>query len=247
MATRTIARLYDSYADASAAVRDLQEAGFPHDDISLIARGGGQDRPAEVAPERDGGQAGAAEGAGTGAAIGTLVGGGAGLLAGIGALAIPGLGPVVAAGWLVAAITGAGIGAATGGVIGALVQAGIGEEHAHVYAEGLRRGGNLVTVRTDHVRMAEAERILDRHTPVDIEARGREYRAGGWTRYDEAAAPVPGVEGPADAKPPRPAEDATDVAGLPHGTGIGRDRADDLAPPSLSDRPDAQPDHPPRI
>ena len=39
MANRTIARLFDSYSDATAAVRDLEAAGFKHDDISLLARG----------------------------------------------------------------------------------------------------------------------------------------------------------------------------------------------------------------
>jgi hypothetical protein len=184
MATRTIARMFDSYTDASTAVRALEAAGFSHDDVSLVAR-----RPEETAGTT--GTTEAAEsgaGAGTGATIGTLIGGGAGLLAGLGALAIPGLGPVIAAGWLVAALTGAGVGAAAGGLLGGLVGAGIGDEHAHAYAEGVRRGGNLVTVRAEEARIAEAEQILDSHNPVDIEARASEYRAGGWTGYDENAA-----------------------------------------------------------
>ena len=63
-----------------------------------------------------------------------------------------GLGPIVAAGWLVAALTGAGVGAAAGGLLGALTGSGLSEEESHVYAEGVRRGGNLVTVRTDDSR-----------------------------------------------------------------------------------------------
>ena len=95
MATRTIARLFDSYADASAAVRDLEAAGFSPDDVSLIAN-----RDAATADRTE--EGGTTSGAGTGATLGGLVGGGAGLLAGIGALAIPGFGPVVAVGWLTA-------------------------------------------------------------------------------------------------------------------------------------------------
>jgi hypothetical protein len=83
-------------------------------------------------------------GAETGAGVGTAVGGAAGLLAGLGLLAIPGVGPVVAAGWLVATAVGAVAGAATGGLIGGLTGAGVSEDDAHVYAEGVRRGGSLV-------------------------------------------------------------------------------------------------------
>lgn len=192
MNSRTVARLFDSYSDAAAAVRDLEAAGFSHDDVSLIAnRPEGDDTSA--ADTNGVGETGAGTGAGTGATLGTIVGGGAGLLAGIGALAIPGLGPIVAAGWLVAAVTGAGAGAAAGGLLGALTQAGVGEEHANVYAEGVRRGGNLVTVRTDESRAAEAEAIMARHNAVDTDTRGANYREGGWSRYDENAGPYAGT------------------------------------------------------
>jgi hypothetical protein len=35
---RTVTRLYDSYAVAQAVVRDLENAGVPHDDLSIIAQ-----------------------------------------------------------------------------------------------------------------------------------------------------------------------------------------------------------------
>lgn len=126
-------------------------------------------------------------GAGTGATVGTIIGGGAGLLAGLGMLAIPGVGPIVAAGWLIATLAGAGVGAATGGLLGSLVGAGVPEEHAHVYAEGVRRGGTLVTVRTEDNQRNLVEQILNRYSPVDPDARAAEYRAGGWSRFDESA------------------------------------------------------------
>lgn len=126
-------------------------------------------------------------GAGTGATIGTILGGGAGLLAGLGLLAIPGVGPIVAAGWLIATLTGAGIGAAGGGILGGLVGAGVPEEEAHVYAEGVRRGGTLITVRADDSQRGMVEQILDRYSPVDVNTRAAEYRAGGWSRFDENA------------------------------------------------------------
>ena len=76
------------------------------------------------------------------------MGGAAGLLAGLGLLAIPGIGPVVAAGWLAATAAGAAAGGATGGIIGALSRSpASAKTKPHVYAEGVRRGGTLVTVR----------------------------------------------------------------------------------------------------
>src|SRR4051794_9535083 len=190
MATRTIARLFDSYSDASSAVRDLEAAGFQRDDISLIANRGDEGTTTTTTgdtTEETG------SGAGTGATLGTLVGGGAGLLAGLGALAIPGLGPIVAAGWLVATLTGAGVGAAAGGLLGALTGSGLSEEESHVYAEGVRRGGNLVTVRTDDSRTTEVEAIMQRHNAAETEERAASYRAGGWSRYDETAEPASGL------------------------------------------------------
>ncbi|MFC7540541.1 hypothetical protein ACFQU2_15130 [Siccirubricoccus deserti] len=163
-----------------------------------------------------------------------MVGGGAGLLAGIGALAIPGLGPIVAAGWLVAALTGAGVGAAAGGLLGALTEAGVGDEHAHVYAEGVRRGGNLVTLRTDDSRATEAEAILARHNAVDAEERGASYRSGGWTGYDEAATPASGLGTAAGV--------GTTTAAAQMGTRTGMGSRTDAA---LGSPPDGTPGNPP--
>jgi hypothetical protein len=130
---------------------------------------------------------GASTGGGTGASVGTLLGGGAGLMAGLGALAIPGIGPIVAAGWLVATLAGAGIGAAAGGLLGSLAGAGVSEADAHTYAEGVRRGGNLVTVRADEGMAARVNAVLDGRTPVDPTARRAEYEQAGWKGFDPAA------------------------------------------------------------
>ena len=156
---------------------------MPHNDICIVAI----TRDDHHAADRDGD---AGTGAATGATAGALIGGGAGLLAGIGALAIPGIGPVVAAGWLVStlagAVTGGAAGAATGGLIGSLTNSGVPEREAHVYAEGVRRGGSLVTVRTDDARAVEVERIMDRRS-IDWAERDRSYRSEGWERFDPDA------------------------------------------------------------
>jgi hypothetical protein len=48
---------------------------------------------------------------------------------------------------LASALAGAVAGGAAGGVVGALIEAGISENDAAGYAEGVRRGGSLVTIR----------------------------------------------------------------------------------------------------
>lgn len=143
---RTVTGLFDDYDDASAAVSELERAGVPSSDISIV--GSNADRR-----HGEDSDSNAAEGAGTGAGIGALVGGAGGLLTGLGLMAIPGVGPVVAAGWLAATAVGAAGGAVAGGaagrLIGAMTRSGVSEEDANLYAEGVRRGGTLVTARVE--------------------------------------------------------------------------------------------------
>jgi hypothetical protein len=106
-------------------------------------------------------------------------------------MAIPGVGPVVAAGWLAStaagALAGAAVGGAAGGLIGSLTDAGVPERDAHVYAEGVRRGGTLVTARVDDAKAASAQMVLDRNKAVNLNERGETYRSTGWTSFDPAA------------------------------------------------------------
>jgi hypothetical protein len=94
--------------------------------------------------------------------VGAAVGGTAGLLAGLGLMAIPGVGPVVAAGWLVSTLAGAAAGGVAGSVVGALTQAGISKEDADIYAEGLRRGGAVVSARVTDADAPRLQAIMDR-------------------------------------------------------------------------------------
>lgn len=184
--SKTITRLFDNYSDATAAVRELETLGVPHSDISIVAN--------NIHGEHAGHDHDGVDDHGDvtrGTSTGAVLGGAGGLLAGLGLLAIPGLGPIVAAGWLAATAVGAGIGAAggaaTGSIVGALKNAGHTEEEAHVYSEGVRRGGTLVSAKVADADVVRSEAVLDRNQPVDTAARGTAYRDSGWDGFDETA------------------------------------------------------------
>jgi hypothetical protein len=176
---KTLSKVFDTYGQARQAVTDLEAAGIPHSEISLVAN---KHVSAEYDDVKESGLA-------TGAGVGAALGGGAGLLAGLGLLAIPGIGPVVAAGWLASTALGAAAGAAAGGLLGALTDAGVSREDAEVYSEAVRRGGTLVTVRADDRDASRVEAILARHSPIDPVTRRADYRRAGWTGYDPNAEP----------------------------------------------------------
>jgi len=189
--TTPITRLFDDRTAAIEAVRKLEAAGLQSSEISMVSSNADNwysgDRSTSVDRDRDGVDD-RAEAAGTDAGVGTAIGGAAGLLAGLGILAIPGLCPVVAAGWLASTVAGMAVGAATGGLIGALTQLGVPEEEAHAYAEGVRRGGTLVTARVPDNARARYEQILN-SSSVNITDRAAEYRKTGWSKFDPSAQP----------------------------------------------------------
>ncbi|MGX5829921.1 general stress protein [Mesorhizobium sp. 43Arga] len=179
---RTVTGLFDNYDDASHAVGELEATGIPHSDISIVANNA--DKQHDIDTSR------AADSAAGGAGLGAVVGGAGGLLTGLGLMAIPGVGPVVAAGWLAAtavgAVGGAVVGGAAGGIVGALTDSGVSEDDAHVYAEGVRRGGTLVTARVDNQHVVDAQRILGQQS-VNLAERRADYEAAGWTGFDPGA------------------------------------------------------------
>jgi hypothetical protein len=177
---QTITYIYDDASLARQAVNALEAAGFSSDEISVVRQNDDTDW---VSGEGDS----VADGATTGATVGVAAGAGAGLLASLGLIAIPGIGPLVAAGVLATTLATAAAGAVGGGLLGALVDYGVSEEEAPIYAENLRRGGTLVSVRTSDSRARDAELILQRYSPVDVSQRGEAYRNEGWTGYDPDA------------------------------------------------------------
>jgi hypothetical protein len=192
---QTITKVYLNYENALHAVKELEAIGIPTSDISLLASkdvisGYDQSHSGEdIYDETE---------AGPGAGMGAVIGGAAGLLTGLGLLTIPGLGPVVAAGWLATTTIGAVAGGAAGGIIGSLIDAGVPEDHAHVYTEAVRRGGTMVTVKAQDENIPQIQKILSNFVPIDPAERGATYRQMGWTEFDPEAGPYESTRKAAD-------------------------------------------------
>jgi uncharacterized protein (TIGR02271 family) len=180
---KTVVGLFDDRAAAQEAVRELMNERFTADQISLMSKKPDGEGVKVEYVEEDGREQieDMAKGAGTGAAIG----GAAGLLLSLTALAIPGIGPVLAAGPLAALIAGAGVGAATGGLVKGLTRLGVEDDDAHTFAEGLKRGGTLVSVETGDHRADRAVAVMKRLGAVEIDKRAAEWREQGWQGFGE--------------------------------------------------------------
>jgi hypothetical protein len=170
-ATQAIAGFFHTREEGEAAEKALLSSGFTRDEVSFVAGDtSGHKIPAVGPLETTGAESEAAGDA--------LIGGMVGLAAGMVAVVLPGIGPLVAAGplagTLAGAIGGLGLGAAAGGVIGLLRDHGISEEEAQFFAEGVKRGGSLVTVRSGEDRLDQARKILERHGAIDTESLSQE-------------------------------------------------------------------------
>ena len=66
-------------------------------------------------------------------------------------------------------------------------------EDRYAYAEGLRRGGFVVSVRTEETGYERVLEILDREGAVDLDKKEASWRGEGWTGYsdEEVAASAP--------------------------------------------------------
>lgn len=188
----TVAGLFKDIADAQALMADLQRGGFPRDSISLITNAQTLDAPPDTGPAFGEDEINEDKSTGTAAraVAGGVLGGTAGVLAAAAALAVPGIGLALAVGPAMTILGGAVAGALGGGVIGALTRVGIPEEHAHIYAEGVRRGLTLVTVTGTDAQAARAVRLMHAHQAMDIEEHAGEWRKRGWAGFDVQAPPL---------------------------------------------------------
>jgi hypothetical protein len=163
---KTVIGILENPSAAQQAVDELLKSGFERRDIGLIS----SDIMREAAT--------AATGASKGMAFGAL----AGMLLSAATMMIPGLGPILVAGPGLTLLGGTTLGALAGGIVGALKARGVPEEQANFYAEGVRRGGTLITVNAKTDALAErAIQILKSHGAVDIEQRVADWKRFGWT------------------------------------------------------------------
>jgi len=165
--TEAIAGFFRTIPEGEKARQELLSAGFRDDEVSFLT---GDTRGHETPAVGPVAETGSQDEAPRDAWIGGVVG----LAAGMVAIAIPGIGPFLAAGPLATTLAGAvggmTVGAATGGVIGLLRDHGISEEEAEFYAEGVKRGGALVTIHgIPDDRADEARKILSRNGALDTE------------------------------------------------------------------------------
>lgn len=162
--TEAVAGFFRTREQGEAARQALLDGGFTTEEVGFVAG----DTRGHTTPK-----IGTVEsvGAENEAPQDALLGGMAGLALGMIAVVIPGLGPLIAAGPLAGAIGGATLGATAGGVVGLLRDHGISEDEAQFYAEGVKRGGALVTVHgVAENRAGEARKILERSGAIDTES-----------------------------------------------------------------------------
>jgi hypothetical protein len=155
---RMVTGMFRDPEHADQAYRAVRDRGYEQDDVSLLMSDDTRDRLFNKDDDEVEGEGSKAlEGVGAGSAIGGTLGAIIGGVAAVGtSLVIPGLGLVIA-GPIAAALAGAGAGGGLGALIGGLIGAGIPEERAKVYEEGIREGGIVMGV---HPRTEEDARYI---------------------------------------------------------------------------------------
>jgi len=172
---KAIAGFFRTQAEGERAREALLAAGFSPNEINYVAGDTRGHQTPAVGPALK------SEGSESEAASDAWIGGVVGLAAGMIAVVLPGIGPLIAAGPIAGAIGGLAVGAATGGIIGLLKDHGISEEEAEFYAEGVRRGGSLITVHgVPEDREENARKIMDDKGAIRVEELADEMRRGEW-------------------------------------------------------------------
>lgn len=172
--TRTIVALYDDFAAAQRATRELLRKGLARHQISIVANDATGEYSQYISQ-----QATAVSDTIAALGVGALMGGLGGRLVSLGVLMLSGAGSITASGTLVISLIGAGIGAGIGALIGlvrVLANSGIPEQKAHACAVGMHQCKTLVTVRVADDLVDWVINIMDHYQPIDIERRTDQWR-----------------------------------------------------------------------
>lgn len=156
--------LFRDKESAESAYNAAIERGYTPDDISLFMSEDtrnkyfkGKANKEVVTETGDKSMEGLAIG---GALGGTTIGVLGALLALSSTIVVPGVGLVIA-GPLAAGLVGAGAGSIAGGIVGALIGAGIPEERAHIYENGIKDGGIIVSVDSNGKDIDDSSLMAD--------------------------------------------------------------------------------------
>ena len=109
-------------------------------------------------------------------------------------LFVSGVGWVVATGPLALMLAGTVGETKSGGLIAALMDLDILDEEADSYAEGVRRGGTLLTVSAASYLAERAEDVMLLNGAVDIRQRALRWRQQGWHTFSSTAEPYTAEE-----------------------------------------------------
>lgn len=171
MADQSAVAVFNNFAEAEDAVRQLHRGGIPMEKISIIGKDWqvredvqGFYTPTDAAKE------GAAGGAWIGGLFGMLMGSAFFLLPAVGPLVV--LGPL--AGMLAGAIGGAGLGA----LVSALIAMGIPKEEAIKYQARLEAGEFLVVVNGTPDEVEKGREILQGTSQTEIKTHAATAGAG---------------------------------------------------------------------
>jgi hypothetical protein len=116
--------------------------------------------------------------------VGIGLGGVIGFLAYVSPVQIPGVSALAANGAWVPVAVAAVIGGVIGVVIGLLTDHGVSGADSALYAEGLKRGGTLLTAVVAEDMAGRATEILKNHSAAQVAERPGEWSAEGWVSLD---------------------------------------------------------------
>jgi len=149
--TKTHAALFADKTSAEAAYNAAIQRGLLPENVNIVMSAATRKKyyPTTVVKTEAGDKS--VEGLAVGGAVGGTVLGVIGAVVALSStIVVPGLGLVIA-GPLAAGLIGAGAGSIAGGFVGALIGAGIPQEHAAIFENGVKKGDILISVTSDNL------------------------------------------------------------------------------------------------
>jgi len=176
---RTVVAIYDDFVSASKAIKDLIDRGYIREQISIVSN----DVRGEYASVIGTGHATEAK-VGAVNVVQTQLVDLKRALVNPNVMNISGVGPVVAAGPLSVSL------ANSSELMRGLRSIGVPEQQAHYYAEGVRRGGTLVSLEVSNEATRGAIDTLNAYKPVEMNKRIALWQDAGWSKFDPKAEPL---------------------------------------------------------